>query len=91
MYRTLKPLQFYGSVAAILFRAALALGLPLVLTYAQTGLVPRLPTAVLAASLIQIGFLSLACGIIIDSVSSTRRELKRMRYLDLPAPGAQTG
>jgi glycosyltransferase involved in cell wall biosynthesis len=87
MYRALKPLQFYGGIAAALFATALALGLPVLLTYVETGLVPRLPTAVLAASLIQIGFLSLACGIIIDSVSATRRELKRMRYLELPAPG----
>jgi len=89
MYRTLKPLQFYGAVAAMLFALALAIGTPVVVTYVETGLVPRLPSAVLAASLIQIGFLSLACGIIIDSVSATRREIKRMRYLDLRAPGAR--
>jgi hypothetical protein len=91
MYRALKPLQFYGTVAAVLLAAGLALGMPVLLTYVETGLVPRLPTAVLAASLIQIGFLGLACGIIIDSVSAMRRELKRMRYLELPAPGVRTG
>lgn len=91
MYRALKPLQFYGTVAAVLLAAGLALGMPVLLTYVETGLVPRLPTAVLAASLIQIGFLGLACGIIINSVSAMRRELKRMRYLELPAPGVRTG
>jgi hypothetical protein len=55
-------------------------------TYIETGLVPRLPTAVLAASIVQLGFLSLFCGIVIDAVSAGRRELKRMRYLELPAP-----
>ena len=41
----------------------------------------------LAASIMQLAFLSLTCGIIIEAVSATRRELKRMRYLDLPGPG----
>jgi hypothetical protein len=49
--------------------------------------VPRVPTAVLTASVMQLSFLSLTCGIIIEAVSATRRELKRMRYLDLPGPG----
>jgi hypothetical protein len=47
-----------------------------------------LPTAVLAAGIMQLGFMSLTCGIIIEAISASRREFKRMRYLDLPAPGA---
>ncbi len=91
MYRALKPLQFYGTLAAILFGLGLILGAPVVLTFVESGLVPRLPTAILAASLIQMAFLSLCCGVIIDAVSDTRRELKRMRYLELPAPSARSG
>jgi glycosyltransferase involved in cell wall biosynthesis len=87
MYRALKPLRFYGAVSAAFFIVAIALGVPLVVTFLETGLVPRVPTAVLTASVMQLSFLSLTCGIIIEAVSATRRELKRMRYLDLPGPG----
>ena len=91
MYRTLKPFQFYGLIALALFVIAFALGLPILVTYVETGLVPRLPTAILAASIVQVAVLSLTCGIIIDAVSASRREQKHMRYLDLPAPGAPRG
>lgn len=88
MYRALKPLQFYGAISIVLIVVALIIGAPVIITYLETGLVPRLPTAILAASIIQLGVLSLVCGIIIHAVSSTGRELKRMRYLDLPAPNS---
>jgi glycosyltransferase involved in cell wall biosynthesis len=89
MYRALKPLQFFGVIAFALFACALALGTPLIVEYAETGLVPRFPTAVLAASIMQLSFMSLTCGIVIDAISASRREFKRMRYLDLPAPGTE--
>jgi hypothetical protein len=88
MYRTLNPLRFYGACAALLAVAALALGLPLLATYLETGLVPRLPTAVLAMGLAQMALLSGACGLILEEIAASRRELKRMRYLDLPSPAA---
>lgn len=88
MYRTLRPFRFYGLIALALFVLALALGTPIILAFIETGLVLRLPTAILAASIMQLGFLSLVCGTIIDAISASRREQKRMRYLDLPAPGA---
>lgn len=86
MHRALKPLQFYGAIAGLMFLLSLGLGAPVVYTFLETGLVPRMPTAVLAAAIMQLGFLSLTCGIIIDAVSASRRELKRMRYLELPSP-----
>ena len=89
MYRALKPLQFYGLIAAGLMALSIAIGTPVLIEYAHTGLVPRMPTALLAAAIMQLGFLSLACGIITDAVGANRRELKRMQYLQLPAP-AQT-
>lgn len=88
MYRALKPLPFYGAAAGLLFLVAALLGAPIFVHYIQYGVVPRLPTAILAASIVQLGFLSLTCGVIIDAVSATRREIKRMRYLDLVAPNA---
>ena len=86
MYRALKPLQFYGSIALGLMALSVLLGMPVLIEYAHTGLVPRMPTALLAAAIMQLGFLSLACGIITDAVSANRRELKRMQYLQLSAP-----
>jgi glycosyltransferase involved in cell wall biosynthesis len=88
MFRTLYPLRFYGACAGVLSLGAFALGLPLVLTYLQTGLVPRLPTAVLVMGLMQLAMLAAACGLILEEIAASRRELKRLRYLDLPSPAA---
>jgi glycosyltransferase involved in cell wall biosynthesis len=90
MYKALKPFQFFGVISLLLLLLALALGVPIIVTYIETGLVPRLPTAILSAAVVQLSVLSLVCGIIIDAVSATRREIKRMRYLDLPAPGHES-
>jgi hypothetical protein len=86
MYRALKPLQFYGTIALCLMALSVLLGIPVLVEYAHTGLVPRMPTALLAAAIMQLGFLSLACGIITEAVGANRRELKRMQYLQLSAP-----
>ena len=59
--------------------------MPVVADYLQTGLVPRLPTAVLATGLVVLSFLSFACGLILDSVMRGRKEMKRMAYLAIPA------
>jgi len=83
LMKELQPLRFFGAIAAALAVVAIGLGLPLLHTYIETGLVPRLPTAVLAAAIMQLAFLSLACGLILDSLARARREAKRMRYLDL--------
>jgi len=85
LYKELNPLSFFGAIAGVLVLTSLGLGLPLIQTYLQTGMVPRLPTAVLASGIMQLGFLSLGCGLVLDSVSQGRREAKRMRYLDLRA------
>jgi glycosyltransferase involved in cell wall biosynthesis len=89
MYRALRPFQFYGATSLALLGVAIGLAAPVLVTYFETGLVPRLPTAILAASVMQLAFMSLTCGIIIEAVSASRREFKRMRYLDIPAPGAE--
>jgi len=86
MYRALKPAPFYGLIALGLAVVSLAIGAPVLVEYLRTGLVPRLPTALVAAAIMQLGFLSLVCGIIIDAVGANRREFKRMQYLQLPAP-----
>jgi hypothetical protein len=82
-----RPMQAFGVAALVLALSSLLLAVPLIMTYIDTGLVPRLPTAVLAAALMILSFLALTCGLILDSVTRTRREAKRLAYLAHPAPG----
>ncbi len=86
-----RPLAVFSAGAAVLSVTAVGLALPLLFTYLETGLVPRLPTAVLVCALMLLASLSLASGLILDSVSLGRRELKRLHYLTLPAPPAFAG
>ena len=78
-----RPLAFFGAIAGAFFAVALVLGVPLAVTFAQTGLVPRLPTAVLATGLVLMGLLSAAAGLILDSMAKGRLEAKRLAYLRL--------
>jgi glycosyltransferase involved in cell wall biosynthesis len=76
-----RPLQFFSVIFAILTTVSLALGVPVVMQFLETGLVPRLPSAVLATGLMILAFLSLFCGLVLDTVTRGRRELKRLVYL----------
>ena len=78
-----RPLEFFSGVAAVLMLASLGLGVPVVWTFLETGLVPKLPTAVLAASLMLAAFLSVAVGLILSAITHTRREMMRLTYLAL--------
>ncbi|GAB3753923.1 glycosyltransferase [Lysobacter olei] len=88
LFSTERPIAFYGSVAGLLATSSVALGIPLLLTYLQTGLVPRIPTAILAASLMTLSVLSLLAGIILHAVAKGRREIKALAYLRVPSPTA---
>ncbi len=79
-----RPVPFFTWLALALFFAGIVLGTPVVLEFLRTGLVPRLPTALAAASLVILSFLSVACGLILDSVARGRREMKRLAYLAIP-------
>ena len=81
-----RPLAFFTVVAAGFLLLGLGLSVPLVINYMQTGLVPRLPTAVVIVGLMVLGALSLTCGLILDSVARGRKEIKRLAYLAIPAP-----
>jgi glycosyltransferase involved in cell wall biosynthesis len=85
-----RPLQFFSSVGLVLFLLSLGLGIPVVTEFLNTGLVPRLPTAVLAMGLAGMAMLSLAAGLILDSVARGRKELKRLAYLAIPRTGSDT-
>ncbi len=84
LFRIEKPMAFFGLIGAALALAAILLSIPLFLTYFQTGLVPRLPTAVLATGLMLVAFLSWVCGLILDTVVRGRREMRRLAYLAHP-------
>jgi glycosyltransferase involved in cell wall biosynthesis len=87
LFRTERPWLFFGVAGALLLLAALALSIPLVLTYIDTGLVPRFPTAILITGMVIIAALSFLAGLILDTVTHGRRELRRLAYLAQPAPG----
>lgn len=91
LVRREKPLAFFAGGAAALALLSVILAWPVVATWLATGLVPRLPTAVLATGLMLLAFLSLACGLILDTVTRGRLEAKRIAYLAIPGPEGPTG
>jgi hypothetical protein len=87
LYRVERPVLFYGTIGALLVIAAIILAIPLVQTYLQTGLVPRFPTAILATGMVIVAVLCFFAGLILDTVTRGRREVRRLAYLSLSAPG----
>jgi hypothetical protein len=87
LYEHERPLRFFGLISAGLALVAVALAIPVLLTYLETGLVPRFPTAILSASLMVVAALGVVAGIILETVTLGRREQKRLAYLRYPAPG----
>ncbi len=91
LIREERPLAFFAALGGALFLAAVLLAVPLVKEFFVTGLVPRLPTAVLATGMVLFGMTLISCGLILDTVSRGRRELKRLHYLALPSPSSLIG
>ena len=89
LYRIERPLLFFGSIGLALGAAAVILAAPLVLTYMETRLVPRFPTAILATGLVILAALCFFAGLILDTVVRGRREVRRLAYLAYPAPGLE--
>lgn len=81
LYRIERPVLFYGGIGALTLVAALLLAIPLVLTYLDTGLVPRFPTAILVTGMVVIAVLCFFAGLILDTVTRGRREVRRLAYL----------
>jgi hypothetical protein len=79
-----RPLQVFSLQALVLGIIGTALGIPVVTEFMATGLVPRLPTALLATALVLLANLSLTCGLILDAISRARKETKRLAYLAIP-------
>jgi glycosyltransferase involved in cell wall biosynthesis len=84
LVREERPMQFFGWIAVVLFMAGIGFGLPIVSTFVKTGLVPRLPTALLATGLVLLSAMSAALATVLDSLATARRESKRIAYLSVP-------
>lgn len=86
-----RPLPFFSILSGALAIASLILAYPIFREYIEIGLVPRLPTAILATGMMLLAFLGFACGLILDTVTRGRREQKRMWYLNVPLKTARHG
>lgn len=89
LYESERPRRFFSIIAGMLSLVAVVLAVPIFLEFAETGLVPRLPTAVLSAMLVLLASLSFFAGAILETVTLGRREAKRLAYLAQPAPGSE--
>ena len=87
LYRAERPLSFFSLIGIALATASVALAIPLFVTYLEIGLVPRLPTAILSTGLMVLACLSIAVGLVLDTVTRGRREVKLLAYLAQRAPG----
>ena len=87
LYRTEKPLRFFTAIGIFLMLVSVGLAIPLVATYLEDGLVPRLPTAVLSTGLVIVAVLSISSGLVLDTVTRGRREMKLLAYLSQPPVG----
>ena len=90
LYRVERPVLFYGSIGALLVLAAFILSVPLIITYLETGLVPRFPTAILVTGMVIVAVLCFFAGLILDTVTRGRREVRRLAYLAHHSPSVVT-
>jgi glycosyltransferase involved in cell wall biosynthesis len=84
LYRSEKPLRFFTIIGVFLALVAIGLAIPVVVTYLEEGIVPRLPTAVLSTGLMIVAVLSVSSGLVLDTVTRGRREMKLLAYLAQP-------
>lgn len=89
LYRSEKPLQFFGIVALVLATLSVVISIPLLITFAEEGIVPRLPTAVLAVGIMLTAVISIFAGLILDTVTRGRREARLLHYLAQPSLSRQ--
>ncbi len=89
LYRAERPQAFFVGIGIALAIASIGFAIPVFVTYMETGLVPRLPTAILSTGLMLLAFLSVAVGLVLDTVTRGRREIKLLAYLSHRAPGEE--
>jgi hypothetical protein len=85
LLRLERPISTFGMVGSLLLTLAVVLMYPIFVTFIETGLVPRFPTAIIATGITLLAFLSFTAGLILDAVTRGRQESKRMRYLEIPS------
>lgn len=85
LYRAERPLRFFAAIGILLAAVSIVLSIPVAITFIETGLVPRLPTAVLSMGLMIMALLSVSSGLVLDTVTRGRREIKMLAYLSQPA------
>ncbi len=91
LYRSEKPLRFFSSLGVFMMLVSIGLAIPVVVTFLEEGIVPRLPTAVLSMGLMIMALLSVSSGLVLDTVTRGRREMKLLAYLAQPAPRKPSG
>ena len=91
LYKSERPLRFFGTIGAVLAIIAIGLAIPIFITFLREGIVPRFPTAILATGLMLLAFLSVTCGLILSTVTRGRREMKLLAYLAQRGPGDVAG
>jgi len=84
LYRSEKPLRFFSVIGIFLALVSIGLAIPILVTYLEQGIVPRLPTAVLSTGLMIVAVLSVSSGLVLDTVTRGRREMKLLSYLAQP-------
>jgi len=84
LYRSEKPLRFFSVIGIFLALVSIGLAIPILVTYLEQGIVPRLPTAVLSTGLMIVAVLSVSSGLVLDTVTRGRREMKLLTYLAQP-------
>jgi glycosyltransferase involved in cell wall biosynthesis len=87
LYRFEKPLRFFTAIGVFLMVVSIGLAIPIIITYLEEGIVPRLPTAVLSTGLMIVAVLSISSGLVLDTVTRGRREMKLLAYLNQPPAG----
>ena len=87
LYRSERPLAFFSSIGIALGAISIGLAIPVVVHFIEFGTVPRLPTAILSTGMMLAAFVSIAAGLILDTVTRGRREVKLLAYLEQRAPG----
>jgi glycosyltransferase involved in cell wall biosynthesis len=87
LYRSERPLGFFSGIGISMAIMSVGFAIPIVITYLREGIVPRLPTAVLSTGLMIIAALAITCGLVLDTVTRGRREMKLLAYLAQRAPG----
>ncbi|MEZ5787913.1 MAG: glycosyltransferase family 2 protein [Xanthobacteraceae bacterium] len=90
LYRSERPLRFFSALGTVITAVAIVLAVPVVVTYLEEGIVPRLPTAMLSMGMMIVAFAAVGCGLILDTVTRGRREMKLLAYLTQAAPGSET-